>query len=126
MADLNFLERSNPVQIVGGNEQFAASVSPRNDLAVNANIREELTGSSLVVGLTPVEIKTGASRLANRQGLFLYNNSSRTMYWGDSTVTTLSGIPLVRGSFAIINIEDVPVFVVSDQASQNARVVEFR
>jgi len=124
VADLDFLERSNPVQIVGGDENFPADVGARKDLQVADTIRNSLVSFSLTVGTTAVEIKAGANRLENRKAVLFFNNSNRTMYWGDSSVTTSSGIPLARGESVLIKVEDVPVFIVTDQTGQDGRGVE--
>jgi len=124
MADLDFLERSTPVQIVGGDEQFAAGVGARKDLQVADTIRNSLVSFSLSVGTSAVEIKSGVSRLENRKAILFFNNSNRTMYWGDSSVSTSNGIPLARGESVLIKVEDVPIFVVTDQSGQDGRGVE--
>jgi hypothetical protein len=124
MADLDFLERSSPVQLVGGDEQYPADISIRKELSTSDTIRENLISGSLSVGTTAVEVKVGASRLANRKSIALYNNSNRTMWWGGSGVTPSSGVPINKGELLTLAIEDVAVFVVSDQASQDSRVIE--
>ena len=124
MADLDFLESSSPVQITGDDESFAADVGERKELSTSNTIRQNLTSGALTVGTTAVEIKVGGTRLANRKSVFLFNNSNKTMYWGDSGVTTTTGIPIARGESVTIAIEDVAVFVITDQAGRDARVVE--
>ena len=125
MADLDFLERSNPVQIVGGDELFPADVLDRKELEVTDGIKQEIINGALTVGTTAVEIKVGANRKVLRKGFVLYNNSNRGMYWGGSGVTVSNGMPLNKGETIVIRAEDVAVFVISDQANQDARVGEF-
>lgn len=126
MADLGFLERSNPVQIVGGDEQYPADVSIRKDLSVSDTIKEAILSAQLIVGTTAIEIKAGVNRLENRKGLLLFNNSNQTVYYGSNGVTTTSGIPLAKGESTNISIEDVAIFVVSGQANIDCRVIEYR
>jgi len=126
VADLDFLERSSPVQIVGGDELFAADVNSRQELEVNEGIRSQIINGALTVGTTALEVKVGASRLFERRGIKLFNNSSRLIYWGDSSVSISNGIPLEKKQFVIIKIGDVPLFVISDQGGLDARVAEFK
>lgn len=126
MADLDFNQASQPVQIVGGDEIFAADINANKDLNTSDGIKTELVNAALTVGTTAVEVKVGATRLADRKGVILYNNSNRAMYWGGSGVTVANGIPLQKGESITIRNEDVSLFVVSDQANQDARIVEFR
>jgi hypothetical protein len=126
MADLDFNQASQPVQIVGGDEIFAADINANKDLNTSDGIKTELVNAALTVGTTAIEVKVGATRLAERKGVILYNNSNRVMFWGGSGVTTANGIPLAKGESITIRNEDVSLFVVSDQANLDARVVEFR
>jgi hypothetical protein len=50
MADLDFLERSSPVQIVGGNEEFPADVTGQKELKIVDALRQEGTQAALSVG----------------------------------------------------------------------------
>lgn len=126
MADLDFLQRSNPVQVVGGDETFPADVSVRKELSVSDTIKEAIVSAGLTVGTTAIEIRAGASRLINRKGLMLFNNSTQTLFWGASGVTTSTGVPLARGESVNISVENVAIFVVGSQAGQNARIIEYR
>ena len=126
MGDISETQQSEVVRITDGDETLIASISSNNELNVTDGIKTQIINSSLVVGLTSVEVKVGASRLASRKGIILYNNSNRTMFWGGSGVTIANGIPLNKGESITIRNEDVSLFVVSDTADQDARILEFR
>lgn len=126
MADLEFIQRSSPVQVVGGDETFSTDVSPNKDLSVSDSIKSEIISGALIVGTTAIEVKVGASRLLDRKGIMLYNNSNQAIYWGGAGVTIATGIPLAKGEPVIISINDVALFVIGSQANQNARVVEYK
>lgn len=49
------------------------------------------------VSTSAAEIFAGASRLANRYSLGIYNDSAYTVYWGPSGVTTATGFPILPG-----------------------------
>ena len=126
MGDIDEAQQSEVVRITGSDETLIASVSSNNELNINDGIKTQLINSSLVVGLTAIEVKVGATRLSNRKGVILYNSSNRTMFWGGVGVTTSSGIPLNKGESITIRNEDVALFVITDTAGQDARVLEFR
>lgn len=141
MADLDFLERSSPVQIVGGDELFAADVIMENGQKVllvkaslallnSLDVTDVITNTNgvqgaLTVGTSAIEVKVGASRLSDRKSLTLFNNSNSTMYWGfNSSVTVSNGTPIAKNEQYAWRIGDVPIFVISGSASSNARVTE--
>lgn len=130
MADLDFNQASQPVQIVGGDEIFAADINANKDLNTSNEIKTEgVYGNVLIQSNNSVEVKVGATILANRKVLTLFNNSNRTYYWGfNSSVTTANGLPIPGGSEKTWLINDVvSIWVISDGGNNNsARVAEAR
>jgi len=56
-----------------------------------------VTGAKTVT-TTAAEIFAGASRLANRYAMIVYNDGTTPVYWsGSSSVTTSTGFPLLPG-----------------------------
>ena len=85
--------------------------------------------SSLVVsvGTTQVEAKCAASRLSRRQGILLYNDSTATIFYGPSGVTTsgsTKGIQLRRGQWMFISLGDVAIFMIAATDNNNVIVQE--
>lgn len=90
-------------------------------LVVKRNFRQN---SVLVSNVIPTKIP--GSPLSNRISLTIINNSSDTIYIGDSTVTTSNGFPLIPRSSLRIDIEDsVDVYGISDGAgTSEMRILE--
>lgn len=82
--------------------------------------------ASITVGTSVVEAKVGASALANRKLLTVFNNGNQTIYWGyDSSVTSSTGTPIFKSQFVEFEFtEDVSVWLISDTAGQDVRVGE--
>ena len=130
MGDIGFLDRAAPAIIVGadkdGAETFPADVNERQELEVTDGIKSEIKSFALTVGTTAIEVIAPSEPIDNKKGVLIFNNSNRTMWWGDSSVTISSGIPLGRGENVNIRSEGVSIYIVSDQAGQNLRAVEYK
>jgi len=81
---------------------------------------------ALTVGTSAVEVKVGASKLAGRKSVTLYNNSNRIMYWGyTSAVTVSTGTPIQVGQYFEWMVGDIlELWVITDQVNKNARITE--
>lgn len=131
MADLDNLQASQSVKIAGadssGNETTFVKATDSGDIQ-SADLVNVGTGvqSALTVGITSVEIKVGASPLANRKLLTLYNNSNVTIYWGyTSGVTVASGTPIFKSQFITWAVGDQQsIFVIAGAASNDTRITE--
>ena len=112
-----------------------APVDESNPVPVNGNV--QLTGSYATIDSAPVvgvktvtttaaELFAGASRLANRYVMIVYNESSVPVCWGPSGVTTSSGFPLLPQDSAVFQFSPSTstaiYFIASSSAS--VRVVE--
>lgn len=84
------------------------------------------TQSALTVTNSAIEIKVGASRLANRSLITATNLGTQTIYWGyTSGVTTASGTPLVQNATGSWKVGDnQSVFLIATSGSQNVRITE--
>jgi hypothetical protein len=75
----------------------------------------------LSVTTTRQEVKVDTNRSASRQIVYLYNHSTTdTIYWGGPAVTTSGakkGVPVAPGQFASLPWGDLPLYVISDNAS---------
>lgn len=82
----------------------------------------------IAVGTSQVEAKVGSNRLADRQGVWIYNDSSNTVYVGPSGVTTngsTKGMPVHKSQAAFIELPDfVAVFIIAGSAGNNVIVQE--
>jgi hypothetical protein len=91
-----------------------------------ATIQAPPVAGAKTVSTTAAELFAGASRLTNRYTMSVYNESSSTVYWGPSGVTTVSGYPLLPGDSIIFNFDRataVAVYFIA-AASAAVRVVE--
>jgi len=80
------------------------------------------------VSTTEIEAKVGGSRLFDRQGVWLYNDSSNTVYIGPTGVTasgSTKGFPLAKSQSAFIEAPDsVAVFLIASSGSHSVIVQE--
>ena len=77
------------------------------------------------VGIAAAAIVDGADELASRKYLMIYNNGNKSVYVGDSGVTTSDGFPLFPGSILETRIGDaVDVYMIGDAAGQNVRTLQ--
>ena len=124
MADLTFNQSSQAVNIVGGDELYAVKVNVNEELQASDIITQSGLFGALTVGTSAVEIKVGATLLANRKMVTIYNNSNTTMYWGYSNaVTTATGTPLNKGEFLSLRCL-ISVWVIAGSAGNDSRVTE--
>lgn len=116
------------VMIMGADGQ--TPVSSSNPLSVTGLVKSEsisgLDTAALTITSTAKELKVGTVTMVGRKQLFLYPPATGKVYWGTSTVTSATGIPLVAGDSPVefvIN-DKVKVFAVSDGTDREVRVVE--
>lgn len=90
-------------------------------------LEDGYVAGSISVSTTAVEAKVGASRLSKREGLRIYNNSSKVIYFGPSGVTSSTGEPLKKDEWADLPFgEGVAVFVVTDSGTaSDVRIQEY-
>lgn len=93
--------------------------------AFNA-IKTMVTGAK-TVSTTAAALFAGASKLANRYMMIVYNEGTIPVYFGGSSVTTSSGFPILPGDFAAFTIDPTtnPDFYFIASTSTSVRVVEF-
>jgi hypothetical protein len=77
--------------------------------------------SAVSVGATATLLKDANS---SRKELWIANNSSVTVYIGDSSVTTTSGIPVAAGATYIIDSTTAAVYGIVESGTADCRVVE--
>lgn len=82
--------------------------------------------TNITVGTSAVEAKVGASALAKRKLLTVFNNGNQPIYWGyNSSVTSSNGTPIFNSQFVEFEFtEDVSVWLISDTAGHDVRVGE--
>ncbi len=115
------------------------AVATDNKLKVNedGSVPVELTGSNATIDSAPVvgiktvtttaaELFAGASRLANRYAMIVYNESSEPVYWGSSGVTAATGFPLLPQDSVVFQFNPSVATAIYFIAGSNAavRVVE--
>jgi len=81
------------------------------------------------VTTTASEAKVGGSRMANRQELIIYNDGSKTVFWGKSSVTSsgsTKGIPIPPKGVANIQAgESLAVFLITASSTSNVIIQEW-
>ena len=87
---------------------------------------DSLLETVLTVTATPVEAKVGATALTNRILLVIYNSANQKVYWGTSTVTPTSGIPIYKKqTFFLPTDENVPIYLCLTTGSSSVHIKEF-
>jgi len=98
-------------------------------IAVNgsfATIKSAPVNGVKTISTTAAEIFAGASRLASRYQMVVYNDSSNIIYWGAAGVTTATGFPLMPGDSVAFTFDTTiatPIYMVSS-APSSVRVGE--
>ncbi len=133
MADLTRKLAAMAYKIVGadrstGNETAFGYVESRDgEIKAVDILNAGGTQGSLSVTSTATEIRVGASNLANRKSIMIYNNSTNTIYWGvTNAVTVANGIPLPPQSFISLSFSNtVTVWGIAPAAlTAEMRIVE--
>jgi hypothetical protein len=99
-------------------------INENNPLDVKGSV--QLSGSMIeqdpetgvkTVTSTAAEIFAGIAPFASRSKLIVYNEGSDPVYWGNGTVATTNGFPLLPGDSIVFSLNpaiDVPIFFVAE------------
>lgn len=81
---------------------------------------------SISVSTSEIEAKVGANRLVGRETVRIFNNSSTTIYFGPSGVTSSTGEPIYKNQWVNIQIGQIAVFLITASGTAaDVRVQEF-
>lgn len=133
MADLTDLQAAQTVKIVGSSstsvETNPLQVTINGDAKIVNGLRQGGVYGNLnipTVGV-PVEVRVGASRLANRKFISI-STTTINIWWGyDSSVTTATGTPLANNQFITFECDPDSTFqiwLVGSTANRTARITE--
>lgn len=101
--------------------------------SLNPNRIDVLEDSGAVHGVvtvstTPIEIKVGANRLANRQSILVYNDGNATIFYGPNASVAISGsnkgFPLYKDQFFFYPIGNAPWYFVCGSSNTSVIVSE--
>jgi hypothetical protein len=100
MTNLPFIQRSEPVIIVGaqpdGTETYAVRASASGELGVEDILTQGGLENSITVGTVAIEAKVGITRLGARKSLTVMPTTGK-IFWGfNSTVTVATGTPIFK------------------------------
>lgn len=106
-----------------------AAITSNGEVKVVNGLRSGGTYGVLSIPLadTPVEVKIGASRLANRKSLMISITTTGLFLGLDSSVTVSNGIPLTSGQMLQFDCDpdgNFEVWLVGNAVSQSATVME--
>ncbi len=83
----------------------------------------------VTVGSTQIEAKVGASPLAKRKELRIFNDGNKTIFYGPTGVTSSGdnkGVSLQSGESVIFDVgENISIFMISTTSGSHAIVEEF-
>jgi hypothetical protein len=119
----NTVANSWPIKITDGVD--VADVKTNNELKTSDVFETSIYSTNITVGTSAVEAKVGASPIINRKGIEIFHNGANKLYYGAAGVTTTTGIQIFKNTCKFINAgPNVHIYLVSDQAGQDVRVVE--
>jgi len=130
MADLSELNSSQAVKIAGadstGLENNFVGASANQDL-FTANVFQGSNACAAInVGLSLVEAKVGASRLANRKGVTIFHNGNGNLFYGCSGLTISTGTPIFKNTSVSIPCgPNAAVFLIASTATNDVRIIEW-
>lgn len=113
----------NPIGSTGG----SLDVNITNSLTINdaALANAALLAVPETVGVAAAQIVDGADELASRKYLYVYNNSNKTTFLGQSGIDTTTGFPIPAGSLLDARIGSaVDVYMIGDGAGLNVRTLQ--
>ncbi len=129
MADLDYKKRAEPSSIVGmdsdESETNFMGVSDNQDAYTSDKANTSAVYSELTVGTTAVEVKVGATNLANRKMLHITPKTTH-IYWGyDNSVTTVTGTKLFKYTTAKFKYgPSISIWVIAATAGNKANIGE--
>jgi hypothetical protein len=97
----------------------------RDEQVVVDFIDDSIAFGAITVGTTAVACRIGASILTGRKAISINNRGPRSVYYGGSGVTIASGTEVSRGEKAFLPIGNVEIYLISDVAGQDVRVIEY-
>ena len=96
--------------------------------AYDDTIGKSYVSGSITVGTTQVQAKAGASNLAGRQEMLIFNDGAKTIYFGPSGVTAsgaTKGIPIENGETISLPFTDsINVFLITAAATSEVIIQE--
>lgn len=86
---------------------------------------ESYVAASVTVGTSQTPLRAGATNLANRETIIIYNNNTSNIYIGPTGVTTATGLKIVPGQMMTLNAgENITVYAITISGTANVVVQE--
>jgi hypothetical protein len=121
------LQFTNITRIAGQSEEHAVdvleSMGRKRMSAEVVDVATAIASGVVSVGLTPIEAKSGATILTNRKSIMIRNVATKTVYLGNASVTTLTGMPIEKGETLTIGASN-SIYLIADSSSNSVRVLE--
>lgn len=76
------------------------------EIGVSEGVEDSYVAGPISVTTSQIEAKVGASRLTGREVLRIFNNSSTTIYFGPSGLTSSTGEPLYKQQWVELKVKD--------------------
>lgn len=76
-------------------------------------VTDNYVSGAISVSTTQTEAKVGGSRLSGRECLRIYNNSTTTIYFGPTGLTSSTGEPIYKGQGVTIMVGDIGVYLLT-------------
>lgn len=128
MTNLPFIQRSEPVIIVGaqadGTETSAIRATTNRDLAVSDTLSVGGGQNAKTVNGTPSLAAVGASNLSGRKVLTVMPTDG-SVFWGyTNAVTTLTGTEIFKNQMVTFNVESTCSIWLTAAATRAVRITE--
>lgn len=126
MADLNRKDEAMPIQITNEAETVKANVTPAGELSVSNFANVDFQDALKTITTTEALASVGASNLANRKTLVIYNKGNKDLYYGTTGVTNTTGMPVLAGDLVTLNVgENINVYIKADNGTTDVIIQEF-
>ena len=114
----------------GADGSLATNTTVGAKVAVDVNLADggaaniAYAAVSLSISTTQTQVKVGASNLAGRKSVIMYNSGLNTVYFGPSGVTTSTGIPILSKQMISLNAGDANNIYLITSTSTSTVVVQ--
>jgi len=89
-------------------------------------ISDGYVSGTISVTTSEIEAKVGVSPLTGREILTIYNGGNKTIFYGPTGVTIMTGIPIFKDQVVSLPIgQSLSIFLITYSGTQTARIQEF-
>lgn len=130
MADLDERGASSSTKLVGadssGNETNYVEVTTEGELKISSFANVDFQDAVKNITTTETKASVGVNNLPNRKSLVIFNKGNRSVYYGTTGVTSITGIEISVGELIELQIGDnINVYLVTNNSNTDVIIQEF-